>query len=319
MTDQTGHPDFQADDPLEDQSQDQPQDEPQQDEPVDTPPPKSFKDRFKGKSPEELLDILEEKERFIGQKTTELTDLKSRIESLESSQVTGGAQVEPDLGHDPFSFMPPTRSYQGYGGFDPNAVGPGIAPGAPAGGSDAQTFDYEKPVESTRNVVRQELASFQLNSMAREFNQNVTRAKSAFVIGSKSALGRNKRLFGGIEKEVQKRVYDFYYPFVMQGQPVDDILRTDEPWEKAAQNIRLERREFDKLMPEKIKPMAATRTEHPDSALPGPRESGKRFTDVDWGSDEVRAWMKAHKFTRKDAEEIIAQTQEAVESGELKV
>jgi len=306
MTDQTGHPDDQE----PDVSGDQLQDDQQQADSEPAPKP-SFKDRFKDKTPEELLDILEEKERFIGEQTTQIGDYKSRVESLESSQVSGGAQVEPDYRDEPFSFTPPSRPTPGYGSPMPSVQPSAVDP-------SKLEFNFEKPVESTREVVRQELAAFQMGSMAREFQSNINRAKHAFSAGSKKAMSKNKRLFGGIEKDVLKMVENFYTPDVMRGVPVDTLLMTDDPWVKAAQNIRLDRGEFDKLQPEKIQPMTAPRTEHPDSAQPGPKGSSKRFTEVDWNSDEVRQWMKVNELSRKEAEEIIAETQEAYEKGDLR-
>jgi hypothetical protein len=318
MSKETGHPDEGlVEDPVE-EPLDEPSPAPEdvEPEPSDEPKPTSLRDRFKGKTSEELLEILEEKERELGQRSTDIGDLRARITSLETSQQTVGVEDRPS--DDPYTFKP--QSGPVVGGPTPAGPGPSGVPGLPPGFDLSKVeWDYEKPVESTAKVATALMAAQNFGQSIKEHNVNTARAKSAFDRGFKAAFSKNKKLMSGIEKRVKDDVYGFYNQFLQQGIPVDDVLITDEPWVKAAQNIRLGAGEYDKIVPDKPKPVAPTITEHPSGAYPAPGKGGKRNLKLDYNDDEVRKIMKDYKITRKEAEEIIAETQEAVEKGELKL
>jgi len=55
-------------------------------EPQDTPTGEELPEEYKGKSPEELVKIIRDKEAFIGTQTQEVGDLRGRMEQMEQEQ-----------------------------------------------------------------------------------------------------------------------------------------------------------------------------------------------------------------------------------------
>lgn len=322
MSDETGKPDEE----LVEESIEEPLDEstpaPEEEEKPSAEPEPTIRERFKDKSNEELLDILEETQRELGQKGTDVGDLRARIDSLESSQSKVGVEEGPL--DDSYTFKPKIGPVAG--GQTPIGPGPPSTSGVPPGMDPSKLeWDYEKPVESTQKVVAGMMAAQSMGQTMKEHNTNISRAKSAFDRGSKIAIANNKKLFSGIEKQAKDFVYNYYNDnFLQQGVPVDDVLITEEPYVKAAQNIRIENQEFDKLQADKPTPVSPAITEHPSGAYPAPGKGEKRNLKLDYNDDEVRRIMKDYgepgkPLTRKQAEEIIAETQEAIEKGEFKL
>lgn len=266
----------------------------------------SFKRDYEGKSPDELIDIIAKQKRDYGKQSTDVGDMRKRLEALEKP-----ADDPEPLDREPgYDFNPP-QADPNYG-FDPRAM-PGPSPAPQPQDDPKKDWDYEKPVDSTRNIVRDELTMFQQASMIRDFNKNKARAKIAFDTGG-AVLKKHKNLFGGIEREVKNAVYGYYFPMVMQGAEVDHFMRDEQAWITAAQNIRLRRGEYDRLKVTKTpKPMAHSRTETPGGVR---RKGGKRAVSLNYGDDDLRKMMKEYKLTKAEAEDIIRTEQDMIGKGE---
>lgn len=262
-----------------------------------------FKADYKDKSPDDLIAIIAKQKREYGRQSTDVGDLRKRLDALEKPA------DDQDQGPDPgFDFSPPQMD-PSYGFSAPQGQAPQQMPG-PEPGKD---WDYEKPVDSTRNIVRNELTMYQQAQMVRDFNKNRARAKIAFDAGS-SVLKKHKNLFGGIEREVKSAVYGFYYPMVMNGAEVDHFIRDEQAWITAAQNIRLRRGEYDRVKVSRSpKPMAHTKSDTPGGIR---KKGGKRPVALNYGDKEIREMMEQYKLTKAEAEDVIRTEQDMINKGD---
>lgn len=264
---------------------------------------KPFTDRYKGKTTEELIKILEDKEHFISERGNEIGDLKTRLDAIETSREAG--QDDDDDNY----FVP--NQPQPSGGYPANQ--PGLGPQEPAPAVDKPSWDYDNPEEQTRKIIREEMGMLESVRARQAWDFNVTKAKGAFAKGFKY-LKKHKALFDGIEKQTKDEMYKFYLPFVQAGQPVHEFFADENVWIRAGQNIRLTRGEYDRLkITAKKKPVPGTPTEQPGRVSPD--RGGAAPISMDWEDDDVKKFMKDTKQTREEAEKTIRIMQEDQSKG----
>ena len=61
------------------------------------------------------------------------------------------------------------------------------------------------------------------------------------------AMGKNPKLYEGIEREVEMAVHKSLLPWATQGYDVSDTLRNPKTWEQAAAFLRIEKGQYDRL------------------------------------------------------------------------
>lgn len=263
---------------------------------------KPFADRYKGKTAEELVKILGDKDRFISERGTEIGDLRTRVSALDASRKAD--QVDDDEDY----FVP--NYPQATGAYPQNQPAPAVQKDPEP---TKEKWDFDNPEQQTRKIIREEIGALEGYKARQAFEFNVSKAKAAFKTGS-TVIKRHKALFDGIEKQTKDEVYRFYLPFVAQGQPVHEFLNDEKVWVRAGQNIRLSRGEYDRIKPvAKVRPVPGVDTEHPDRVSPD--RGGSAPVNMDWESDDVRLFMKESKLTKEQAEKTIRKMQEDQSKG----
>lgn len=267
---------------MEENKQEEPLEEIQEnpEEVTETPEPTETVEptRFDGLSKDELLKIVKDQDSHIGERNQEIGDLKSRVEDIETSQ---------------------SRPEQKFGDYGQSQQAPPPPPSPPKPEETLPKFNWDDPDSSVSKAVDRKLAVKEEQVLQASFNQNLHRAQTAFEQG-KRVMGKHPTVFQGIEKEVEKQVGEFYYPYLQQGQPVDQYLTDDDMWLKTAQHIRLNRGEYDKLRPDTSSAVKPTITETPSHTTKD--DGGSPVIELE-PSD--RAFAKAMGLTEKEAKENI--------------
>lgn len=245
--------------------------------------PTAGADPYAGKSDEELRAILRDKESFIGRQTTEIGSLRDRVDYFERLDDIRRQQEE-------------IQRTQGRQQPQPGQPGTTQAPEVPA-----VNWDYDKPVESTTEIVRKEMHAERMRMGQLAMQSNVNAAAQAFEEGRQAMRNSGDKLYEGIEKDVEAEVYNHYLPWLQQGHDVSQWMRPgSEAWVRAAQNIRLGRGEYDRLkpdMPITTHPVQAGQTEVP-SPPARPEAPSAELTS------EEKQMAKQFGWTDEQAKEI---------------
>ena len=214
-------------------------------EPQEKPKP-DVPEQFRDKSAEELVDIIKEKESQIGKQSTEVGDLRSRLDALERQQ-----QQAANF------YQQPVHPYGMVGQYPPQQEP------APTYSSD----DYI-PAGEVQKIIDQRLGQAEQNRLLMETQRQAVEAQSAFYSG-REAMKSNPKWFDGIENDVESVIYGNYIASQSTSTPMSiHQLRDPKTWEKAAAWVRINRGEYDKLQRTQGKPMAHTPTETPSQAKP---------------------------------------------------
>ena len=239
-------------------------------------------EKYKGKSAEELVRLLEETESEGTRRSKQISDLRADLEYSESLRQRRAEQIQ-----------------------DQQVFSPGLPPKEPQ-----FAWDYEKPVESTVTIAESIWQRREAERQSREAQTKAYEAQAFFAEGKRQAEKSNPRIFEGIEKEVDQVVYDSYRAGII---PLYE-LRNPETRVRAAQLIHLRDGKYDRLRPT-IEPMKATATETPTSARV---KEGGQTVSLDTSEREVQDLMEQSGLTQKEAEEIVKSELELMEKGGIK-
>lgn len=185
-------------------------------------------EKYRDKTPDDLIRMLEEREQSISKQGAEVGDLRKEIERTreEMRALELERRARESMGAQPQGFAPPE-------------------PKRPT--LDEEAWDYQRPVTSTAKIVdqmvRAELDRREQSRMQYEQQVRFERAKMNFVEGRDAAYSNKTPLYEGIEGTVENALYAAW----ADGRIHDDDLRRPKTWETMAQLIRLNRGEVDKL------------------------------------------------------------------------
>ena len=258
--------------------------------PVDTPSAGTLTDlppEYQGKSPEELVKIIANKDSMIGRQSQEVADARRELAEIRDSNRRPPATV-------PFDDPIPGPTHQ-------NVPAPVPAPNVPV---PAQNFDYSNPVESIQRLVADGVMQYAQYQNTQTRAQNQARANAAFFEGRR-VVEANKELFAGIERDVEQALISNFKPQLDQGLDISPYIRNPQIWIRAAQNIRLDREEFDKITPKAPAPMMPTPHDTP-AAVGGIRTpGGTAEVVIDWNDPEVVQLMKDGSYSKEDIINIV--------------
>lgn len=237
-------------------------------------------DKYEGKSVEELRGFLADQEQHMGK-------LTEKIEQFRGDMDYWRTKAEAT-----------DRDRQLYG---QNMPQQGAQPTQPQQ-QDQSQFNWERPAESVGSVVDQKLAQRDAVYAQDQVNRVVDEAKAAFNVGFDNARHTNPRLFEGkdFEREVGNFMMNYYAPFAQKGIPVAHYLSNPKVWIRTAQNMRLERNEYDRIQPEQIIPVSPTGTQIPDQAKPQSPE--EKPIDFSPGAKQMVSWFKEKGYVEGEEE-----------------
>jgi len=209
---------------------------------------------------------LEEKESFIGRQSKEIGDLRNQLGYLQS-MVEGIQTARPS---EPVRETP-----------------------SPPSGTPADFFD--RPMDYVDRRVEEKLRTIEERRQKQDMDSRAREAQSNFYDGKEQAYKTDKRLYEGIEQEVERALHESYRAGILN----ERSLASPKTWQRAAQLIHLERGEFDRLTPPAPKPVAATQTETPSGR---PMQYGDVSVEVD---EDTRRWGRGQGLSDKQIEELI--------------
>jgi len=237
--------------------------------------------RFAGKNADELKAIIKDQDSLIGRHGQRVGDLEREVQGLKEL----ADQIR----------------------FSPGAGQQSQAREAPQ--PPKPEFDWTNPEPYVRDraaeVARQELAKYDKYRQQQDQVRYYEEAKGNYYDGQKKALGGNPKLFEGIERDVA----DYMFTTFRAGAIDKDTLRNPDAWELIAKNIRLQRGEYDRIVPQKP---------HGMSPQPLDRPSSRPDSDADEDvvlDEEDREFMKKQGLTEKEAVEIIKGEVSAAKKG----
>lgn len=243
---------------------------------METPKEPLVPDQWKGKTPDELVSILQEKDRFLGERNREIGDLRTEVGTLRVMMENLAQQQEARTQPTPTMEQP-------------------------------IEFDYQRPVDSVERIFEKKWQQREQDRQAQEQQRYVAQAQASFYEGKEAALRNNKRLYEGIEGEVEQMVFNAF-----KGGLINDYsLRNPKTWERAAQLLCLEKgNEYtSRLTTPAPKAVTPTATE-----IPG---AGEMVTEESFElNSELRDLAKELKLTEKEAKENMAKEAEAMARGE---
>lgn len=247
--------------------------------PGDSPAPTIPKE-YEGKSMEDVIKMVADAQKELGERSKEIGELRNNL--AYSDQLRELA-------------MQRTREPQAVQAEEPQP-----------------DWNFEKPIESSREIARQEIAAARKQDQQYNVQRVREEAQSNYAEGRRIAMQRNPALYEGIEREAENAVYEGY----QRGHAKLHDLRSPDAWDIVAKMIHLRDNRYDRLQPAAIQPVETVGGQLPTPARPGTTE--KPFTGLDYTDREVQKMMDQYGLTKEDAEEIIKEEQEATTRGERK-
>lgn len=253
---------------------------------------------YEGKSPEELVKILQDYETQIGKQSTELGTLREDAERYRQDLEDQRRMAE--------LYRQPQTSY----GQDP--YGQRIPPAQEIPQPKRQ-FNYEDPESEVVRIMEERDAKKQQQALKMSAQNAVNEGKYAYQQGRQVAYGQNPELFKGVEREVEQRIYNTYAPFAQMGTPVKEFVGDPKVWEKVAYNVHIDRGDFERIKPSKAPPVKPTRTETPQSART-PLAEVAMTTELDWNDPDTQKVLRDYSkygINKEEAKKIIEEEQKS--------
>lgn len=250
-------------------------------EPTDQPPKPTIPKEYEGKSVDELVKMVTDAQKELGEKAKEVGDLRNNLAysdqlrelAMQRAREAGSQSTQQQQ-------EPPVD------------------------------WNFEKPVESVEQIVERKLAARERMRQQYDLQRIQEEAKSNYAEGRSLSMKRSPELYRGVEREVEDAVYEGY----MRGHAKIHDLRNPDAWDIVAKMIHLRDNRIDRLQSSRIKPVETVGGELPTPARPGTTE--KPFTGLDYTSKEVQKMMDGYGLTKEDAEQIVKEEQEAIARGE---
>lgn len=218
---------------------------------------------------------LEEKESFIGRQSAEVGTLRNEVGYLRSmvEQSQAGRQQVP------VEQRPPETA--------------------------RTKINWDDPDGSISRLVEERIQASESQRQKQDMERRASEARSNFYEGKDAAYKTDKRLYEGIEGRVEQALYESYRSGILN----ERSLANPKTWQRAAQLIRLEGGEYDRLQPPAVQPTRPTQTETPQGR---PISTEEVSVEID---DETRRWGRGQGLTDKQIEELIEREMKATSQG----
>jgi hypothetical protein len=239
------------------------------------PEPFTMPEELRDKSQEELAKMLQETKKKLGEQGKDFGERAKTLEDKIAGLEAYRQQTEDER-----------RMYEMYN--QPQPQQPQYQPQP----EDKPTFDYERPLASIESYLQQREKQQATQNQAIVRQKTINEGKFAFQQGRTLAYRDDPELYRGIERDVEQRVYQTYAPFANQGVAVDKFVGDPSIWRKVAQNVRIEREEYDYLRPKKQPPIRPTPSDVPNPAQRQTQELPGQY-ELDTNSPDIVALEKA--------------------------
>lgn len=244
--------------------------------PEPAPEPSNIPERFQGKNLGEVVEMFEKAEKDRDRSGTEVGKLRGELDEFRN-----------------------TASY--YQNMAQDLQGKLEKGGKPEG--DDPQFNYDNPLPSIREVVQLELKKERETRGKTEKEQEYKRASMNFATGRSKAMKDNPELFGGIENQLEKGMWQYY----QNGNVTVDELRDSKTWENGARMIHMSNEDYERIVPPKVKPVSSTPTEKPSAAKTDLPDEAPTLELDDFGKE-----MKDHAvkggMEEKDFNKLVQET-----------
>lgn len=261
--------------------------------PEETPPevkPEIPKE-YEGKTPEELIQVLKDKETELGRRGTEIGTLRDDATRLRQDMDDQRRTAEL------IAQQPQPQTAYGQSTY-----------GQPVPTEEPKQFQYEQADAEVRRIVQEEGTKSRQQALQSAAKFAWDAGAKAFPVGRNAALQKYPDLMRGIEGEVETMIKDVYGQQARQGIPVDQVVSDPNTWKIAAENVRVKRGEYE-VTPRKAPPVRSTPTETPTSGRT-PLSEVSNTTELDWGDPKVREMMAASGMTKEEVRKVIEDEQE---------
>ena len=229
-----------------------PTEEPQEPQPESESVPKpeemseEAKKAYEGKTPEEIAQMHYGLSKKLGEQGQVIGSLKDLVEEMRAGR------EKQTTAPNPFQ-----STFE-----QPREVAPPVSQQEQLADDDFLTYGKVKELFGQRDQTQQQQKYLDLTQ----------KTSLAFEEGVKTMEG--DPIFDGITAEVKQYMVNSYKtPFQYFGMDVSPELRSPKRWRAAAIQIRADRDEWDKIVPEKRNPMTAIQTETPSSVRTSPSDS----------------------------------------------
>jgi len=269
-------------DPVEpDPNDPTPQPEPGPEPKPTDPPAPTIPKEYEGKSMEDVIKMVTDAQKELGEKSKEVGDLRNNLAySDQLRELAMQRSRETQTTQQP---QEPTVDW-----------------------------NFEKPIESVEQIVDKRLAAREKKAQEHNVQRVREEAQSNYAEGRRLSMQRNPELYKGIEREAENAVYEGF----QRGHAKLHDLRNPDAWDIVAKMIHLRDNRIERLQPATIQPVETIEGQLPTPAPPGTTE--KPFTGLDYTDRDVQKMMDQYGLTKEDAEEIIKEEQEAIAKGERK-
>ena len=226
-------------------------------------------DKWTGKSPEELVSMLKNQEVMISKQGNDIGDLRNEIVRSREEQRLALEQDRRQREYVQPQYFPQQPSYQP---------------------PDERQFDYERPVTSVNKLMddRLQVELDRREAARQQYDWQMTwqQAEANYIKGRERAFSKKDPLYEGIEPLVEVLVRQTAEQQIKSGnRSIVADLRDEEMFKTAAQIIRVQRGEIDRLTKSKTQPVSAPFGEV--SAQVKDFGGGGTMPDFDEGADAM--------------------------------
>ncbi len=244
-------------------------------------------EKYRGKSDQELLKILVDRDKTVGEQGTRLKKIEDDLEFRQRlaenlpPRVPDRPQWEPA----PKKEEPPEDTFVDYG--------------------------------TLKRVVTDVISKHDEVRQARDQKRLIDMVSVAHEEGL--TVMKGNKLFDGIENKTSMALFQAFKPYVDQGYDVSQYLRDPRTWEKTAKFIRFQNGEYEYLMEKETKkPMTTVPVRPVEGETPTyhQEESGGGGDNVRL-DEKSRYLMKTFGLSEEEAMEGIKSTRDARRRGEI--